>query len=95
MKTNYPTFNLIIRKHILNLMCSLYTSWSQDELYVDEMPQILDELKEMETDGLIHIEKNSITILEKGRPFVRNVCMAFDLRLQRAIPETQLFSMTI
>jgi len=87
--------DLIIRKHILNLMCSLHTSWSSDELYVPEIPQIIDQLKEMEADGLIRIDDNSITILEEGRPFVRNVCMAFDLRLQRAIPETQLFSMTI
>ena len=87
--------DLIIRKHILNLMCSLNTSWSSDELYVPEIPQIIDQLKEMEADGLIRIDDNSITILEEGRPFVRNVCMAFDLRLQRAIPETQLFSMTI
>ena len=31
----------------------------------------------------------------KGKPFVRNVCMAFDLRLQRKKPDTQLFSMTV
>jgi len=87
--------DLIIRKHILNLMCKLTTSWSSEELYVKEIPYILDDLKEMEQDGLLIIEKDSITILEKGRPFVRNVCMAFDLRLKRAVPETQLFSMTI
>ncbi len=87
--------DLIIRKHILNLMCTLQTSWSSSSLYLEEMPQILDDLKEMEIDGLVKIEEKSISILEQGRPFVRNVCMAFDLRLQRAIPETQLFSMTI
>lgn len=32
---------------------------------------------------------------EKARPFVRNICMAFDRRLQRKKPETKLFSMTI
>lgn len=87
--------DLIIRKHILNLMCKLKTSWRSGELYIKEMPHILEDLKEMEQDGLLIIEKDSITVLEKGRPFVRNVCMAFDLRLKRAVPETQLFSMTI
>ncbi|MEQ3656588.1 MAG: oxygen-independent coproporphyrinogen III oxidase [Dokdonia sp.] len=87
--------DLIIRKHILNLMCTLQTAWSPSSLYLEEMPQILDDLKEMQADGLINIKESSITILERGRPFVRNVCMAFDLRLQRAIPETQLFSMTV
>ena len=45
--------------------------------------------------GLIIIEKNELSITEKGRPFVRNVCMAFDLLLKRKQPHHQLFSMTI
>ena len=52
-------------------------------------------LKEMEADGLIEIGSNSVKIKESGRPYVRNVCMAFDVLLQRHQPETQLFSMTI
>jgi oxygen-independent coproporphyrinogen III oxidase len=32
---------------------------------------------------------------EKARPFVRNVCMAFDLHLIRKQPTTRIFSMTI
>ncbi len=87
--------DLVIRKHILNLMCTLQTSWTENETYFKEMPEVLAQLKEMEADQLIKIEKDTLTILEKGRPFVRNVCMAFDLHLQRAKPETQLFSMTI
>jgi len=87
--------DLIVRKHILNLMCTLYTSWTSEELFLKQFPQIIDRLKEMEADGLIQIGDDYIQVLEQGRPFVRNVCMAFDLRLQRAIPDTQLFSMTI
>jgi oxygen-independent coproporphyrinogen-3 oxidase len=33
--------------------------------------------------------------LQKRKPYVRNICMAFDLRLKRKAPETALFSMTI
>lgn len=87
--------DLVIRKHILNLMCSLYTDWKDDAMYVDQLPEILLKMAEMEEDDLIEIGQNSLTILEKGRPFVRNICMAFDLRLQRSNPDTQLFSMTI
>ncbi len=87
--------DLIIRKHILNLMCKLKTSWSNKEGWFTKLPDILINLKEMETDGLIEIESNALYITEKGRPFVRNVCMAFDLLLQRKQPETQLFSMTV
>ena len=44
---------------------------------------------------LIEINTNSISITEKGKPFVRNVCMAFDVLLKRKQPDTQLFSMTV
>jgi oxygen-independent coproporphyrinogen-3 oxidase len=87
--------DLSIRKHILNLMCNFKTTWSNDYLYVKELPEIIVKLKEMEADGLILIDSNSIEVTKKGYPFVRNVCMAFDVLLQRHSPETQLFSMTI
>ncbi|RLD28332.1 MAG: oxygen-independent coproporphyrinogen III oxidase [Bacteroidetes bacterium] len=87
--------DLIIRKHILNLMCNFKTSWSKDFMYVKELPEILIKLKEMEADGLLNIDSNAIEVTKKGYPFVRNICMAFDLLLQRNSPETQLFSMTI
>ena len=84
-----------LRKHILNLMCNLGTSWEEKGLWFPEIDEVLESLAEMESDGLIEIEKNKLTIKEKGRPFVRNVCMAFDLLLQRSKPERQLFSMTV
>lgn len=87
--------DLIIRKHILNLTCELETSWSKDFLYFKELPQVLMALKEIENDQLIVIEENKIKITEAGRPFVRNICMAFDLHLKRKSPETNLFSMTV
>ena len=89
------TEDLIIRKHILNLMCQFETSWNDSQMQFKELPMILNQLKEMEHDGLIEIKENGIIILEKGKPFVRNVCMAFDLHLMRKAPETKLFSMTI
>ena len=87
--------DLIIRKHILNLMCQFKTSWTKDKLYFNELPDALIRLNEMEKDGLLNIEANSIEVTKKGQPFVRNVCMAFDLLLQRKQPNTQLFSMTV
>ncbi|MDO6597089.1 oxygen-independent coproporphyrinogen III oxidase [Oceanihabitans sp. 2_MG-2023] len=87
--------DLIIRKHILNLMCQFETSWTATENYFAELPDTLIKLKEMEQDELIEIFSNKIIITDKGKPFVRNICMAFDLLLQRSKPEAQLFSMTI
>lgn len=87
--------DLIIRKHILNLMCQFKTSWKKEYLYFTQLPKVLEKLEEMEADGLLNITTNTITVTKKGYPFVRNICMAFDLLLQRKQPETQLFSMTI
>jgi len=87
--------DLIIRKHILNLMCQFETSWENENKFFTELPQIIDQLHEMKNDGLIEISSKKIKITEKGKPFVRNICMAFDLRLKRNAPQTELFSMTV
>lgn len=86
--------DLIIRKHILNLMCSLSTDLEADLDKVDFNP-VLAELKELELDELIQIKDYNIKITKKGRAFVRNVCMALDMRLHKNKPQRQLFSMTI
>ena len=86
--------DLLMRRHILNLMCHLQTELLEEDLLM-ELPEILIRLEEMKKDDLIEIKENSLKITEKGRPFVRNICMAFDLRLQRKKPETRLFSMTV
>ena len=85
----------VIRQHILNLMCHFKTDWKDDELYFRELPEVIHNLEELKTDELLVIKDHGIQVTEKGRPFVRNICMAFDLRLQRNIPETMLFSMTM
>jgi oxygen-independent coproporphyrinogen-3 oxidase len=87
--------DLIIRQHILNLMCQFETSWRDSENYFEEIPEILFQLREMEQDGLLEIKDNKLIVTDKGKPYVRNICMAFDLLLKRKAPETALFSMTI
>ena len=87
--------DLIIRKHILNMMCKFETSWANSEDYFDEIQCVLEDLEEMKNDGLIKFGTNELTITEAGKPFIRNVCMAFDLRLKRNSPNTQMFSMTV
>lgn len=87
--------DLIIRKHILNLMCQFETSWENEIENLQEMPEIISDLQEMIDDDLLEISNNRILVTEKGKPFIRNICMAFDLRMKRKKPETQLFSMTV
>ncbi|MBT8321010.1 MAG: oxygen-independent coproporphyrinogen III oxidase [Eudoraea sp.] len=85
----------IIRKHILNLMCRFRTSWNQPDQQFPELAHTMERLGEMERDGLVVITPTELLVTEQGKPFIRNICMAFDLRMQRKAPETQLFSMTI
>ena len=87
--------DLIIRKHILNLMCTFKTSWQEPQLFFPEIYDVVDQLKEMHKDGLLEFGDHEIYVTEKGKPFVRNICMAFDLRMKRKVPSTQIFSMTI
>ena len=87
--------DLIIRKHILNVMCTFQTTWNTHTTYMDEIEKIIPQLKEFEEDGLLEFISNGIQVTEKGKAFVRNICMAFDVRLQRKAPERQLFSMTV
>ncbi len=85
----------VIRKHILNLMCRFKTTWKQKGQQFPELAHALERLGEMEQDGLVEISPTELIVTEKGKPFIRNICMAFDLRMQRKAPQTQLFSMTI
>lgn len=87
--------DLIIRKHILNLMCQFETHWDHIGTSFSELHEVLKSMHEMEDDGLVIVTPNALYITEKGRPYVRNICMAFDLRLKRKAPHTKLFSMTV
>ncbi|MEH6704287.1 MAG: oxygen-independent coproporphyrinogen III oxidase [Galbibacter orientalis] len=87
--------DLIIRKHILNLMCNLQTSWESSDSIFEDLPNVVTALSEFENDGLISICRGRLIVNEKGRPFVRNICMAFDMYLKKSKPENKLFSMTV
>ena len=84
----------VIRRHILDLMCRFETPWDRG-LDADRIEQIRDRLAEPEADGLIRMEPERLLVTESGRIFIRNICMAFDLRLHNKAPETRLFSMTV
>ncbi len=87
--------DLILRKHITNLMCKLHTDWSKPEDYTLSLEESKNKLTELVDDKLISINEKQIEILASGRPFVRNVCMAIDERLWKNNPESQIFSKVI
>ncbi|MHC5201687.1 oxygen-independent coproporphyrinogen III oxidase [Myroides sp. LJL119] len=86
--------DLIIRKHILNLMCNLQTDLQGDVKHID-VDLIFKNLDEMKKDLLIQTQDYQIKVTRKGRAFIRNICMALDLQYQRNKPTAPLFSMTI
>lgn len=84
----------VIRRHILDLMCRFETPW-EGGLDAGRIGQIRDRLAEPEADGLVRLEPDRLVVTEQGRVYIRNICMAFDLRLHNKAPETRLFSMTV
>lgn len=85
----------VLRYHVLKLMTRFETSWKEPEIYTPFMDTVAERLSELSRDGLVEIDKMGCRITGDGRPFLRNICMAFDARLVRKAPATQLFSKTI
>ncbi|MEM6685306.1 MAG: oxygen-independent coproporphyrinogen III oxidase, partial [Bacteroidota bacterium] len=71
--------DICIRQHILNLMCHFKTTWTSTTTQIPELANIKEKLAEFVRDELVQIEHNTISITKKGKPFVRNICMAFDV----------------
>ena len=55
----------------------------------------LDALRPMVDDGLVEIDGERVTVTERGRLFVRNICMVFDAHLARHAGEKKRFSRTV
>jgi len=87
--------DLIIRKHILNLMCNFQTSWKAQEDCLPNMEPIYNKLQPLQKDGLLNIAADTLSVTSMGRPYIRNICMAFDLHLQAQNLQKPTFSMTV
>ncbi len=87
--------DLLIRKHILDLMCHFETTIDQKSVVEPLFDEIKIRLQDMIEDQLVEINGNQVIITEKGIPFVRNCCMAFDQDLNNTITKEKMFSQTI
>jgi oxygen-independent coproporphyrinogen-3 oxidase len=87
--------DLVLRRHILNVMCRFETTWTGQDEQHPALEEGLRRLSELEADGLVTVSDNRLTVTKAGRPFLRNICMALDARLMRSQPRTQLFSQVI
>ena len=77
----------IVRQHILNLFCQFETTFESSNQSLFSLEKVMSYLEEFLEEGLIEIKKDSkqqetLTILPKGKPFVRNIAAVFDYRLQ-------------
>lgn len=92
--------DLAIRQHILALMTRFETEW-ETEAAPAYLARALSKLPELEADALVAVtapadaSRRHVRVTDSGRAFLRNVCMAFDARLDRRAPGTELFSRTV
>lgn len=77
--------DLLFRRQILDLMCRFGTVLPDAESRR--------RLRPLEDDGLVTCREGRVQVTERGRPFVRNVCMAIDRRL--AGTGQKLYSATV
>jgi oxygen-independent coproporphyrinogen-3 oxidase len=87
--------DLIIRMHILDIMCKGHTTWNYNTEPCEAIFEGLDRLQPLADDGLIELHSYGLKVTPIGKRFLRNICMALDARLWADKPATQLFSMAI
>ena len=85
--------DLLLRQHILNMMCNYKTQWSTEQTAI--LTDALIKLKDLEEDGLVTVNNVSIEVTPKGKPFLRNICMCFDKRYWNKTAQTKVFSSSI
>lgn len=85
--------DLLIRQHILNLMCKYETSFNTlpDQALLN---RIKSRLQELIKDRLISVEDNKLVLSSLGKLFLRNICLALDTRYWQKAPDKNIFSTT-
>lgn len=84
--------DLVIREHILNIMCRNETTFDSRMLGFPIIADGLERCKDLEKDGLIEINQGILTVTERGRSFLRNICLCFDAHYWRSVPEKATYS---
>jgi len=74
--------DIAFRQYIKDISCKGATVFQSDHLPIMEefcFPQI----EQLAADGLLEYDKNQLKLKGEGHYFIRNICSAFDLYLQR------------
>ncbi|HEY0676943.1 MAG TPA: oxygen-independent coproporphyrinogen III oxidase [Chitinophagaceae bacterium] len=88
------SLDVAFRKYIRDLSCKGETSFDPAHLPILE-EHTFPRLIELAEDGLIEWDKKGIRLTLQGHYFIRNICSAFDLYLEKGNPEKQIFSKAI
>jgi oxygen-independent coproporphyrinogen-3 oxidase len=74
--------DMAFRQYILDISCKGHTQFNQDDLrLLEEMT--FPKLDGFVKDGLMKYDSKQLTLTDHGHYFIRNICSAFDLYLQR------------
>jgi len=86
--------DIAFKQYILNISCNGGTSLQKEhEELLEEF--VFPRLAELKEDGIIEFDKKNVKVTPKGRSFIRNICSAFDLYLQKKQTKEFLFSKSI
>jgi oxygen-independent coproporphyrinogen III oxidase len=85
--------DLQFRSLILHLICNGHSSWPLE--FDPIRPDVLTKLMTFKKEGLIQFDAQSISITTRGKPFVRNICMALDPYFKNKEKTQQVFSKAI
>ncbi|MBS1741939.1 MAG: oxygen-independent coproporphyrinogen III oxidase [Bacteroidetes bacterium] len=81
-------------KYILDISCKGKTTFREADLPLLQQ-YTFPRLTQFEKDGLITWNKESLSLTEQGRYFIRNICSAFDLYLPGMNEDKPVFSKAI
>jgi oxygen-independent coproporphyrinogen-3 oxidase len=79
------------REQILGFM----TRWEVELESDEQVRDVADLLQSMLNDQLVAVDGRKLRLTERGRPFLRNACMALDARLRAKAPQTKVFSQAL
>jgi oxygen-independent coproporphyrinogen-3 oxidase len=82
------------RQKMLDLICRDQMNWTSGGITATIIKNNMDQLQEMQKDGLLKVSSSSIEVTPLGQKLIRNICSAIDPKLQNETAEMR-FSQAI
>jgi len=86
------TEDLLIRQHILDIMCRNETVFENDICELAVIASGLERCRALEADGIVELHANKLKVTGAGKPFLRNICLCFDAYYWKKASEKDMFS---